>query len=146
MREFTTAVKAKAAEDEAPDEKPTIKFTLDGVDCWAFEPTESQTAVLISATSGRRRSNDDTATLINFIFNLFDAETKMHLQDRLLDRNDPFELSSDDPEEASLMTIVEDILEEASGNPTKPSSASTSSRASTGQKSTAARQRKGTTR
>ena len=142
MREFVSAAKEADAEVIEP-----IKFKLDGTEYSAYPPTESQIALVVAATTGGyKNENEQIAALINFAVALLSKEDHDAIVQKLMDRDDPFELSSDDPEKASLMGIMEHIIEEATGNPTKLSSASTPSREKTGKKSTATVQPKALTR
>lgn len=134
MREFVTAAKA----DTEVIEK--IPFTLDGVEYHAYPPTEGQVAIVIAAESGSLADdNERIAAEVDFMFGLFDDETHAALKRRLLDRNDPFGFED-------LMNIMEAVIEESTGNPTKPSSASTSSLEKRGSGSTATARKRVATR
>lgn len=129
MREFVSAAKAKTEEDTEVIQP--IEFSLDGKVYRAYPPTESQIALVVAATTGGYKTNDEgIAAMINFAVALLSKDDHDEIVQKLMNREDPFELPD-------LMQIMEYIIEEASGNPTKLSSDSTQSRANTGRKSTA---------
>ena len=127
MREFTTAANEVAAEAEGGDNGMTFK--VDGVECKAYRPKDGQLAVLM-ATTGRHSSNEEqVAGLINFFVAVLDDESHSYIVSRLLDRRDSFGLEQ-------VQDIMEWMVEEWSGRPTRSPSVSTSSPPSGGQKST----------
>lgn len=126
MREFTTAANEAASGDE-PDKG--IPFMVDGFECRAFKPQDGQLAVLM-ATTGRHSSNEEQiAGLINFFVAVLNDESHGYIVSKLLDRRDKFGLDE-------VQDIMEWLIEEWSGRPTRSPSGSTSSPESVGPKST----------
>lgn len=127
MREFVTAANEAA---ETPEDKAAgTPFTVDGREYRAFKPQDGQLAVLM-ATTGRHSSQAEMVSgLINFFVNVLDEESHHHIIDRLLDRNDKFGIEQ-------VQEIMEWMVEEWSGRPTRSPSVSTSSQSSTGPTST----------
>lgn len=124
MKEFITAAKAV---DENDDEG--ILFTVDDYQFKAFRPTDGQIAVLMSAQTGYASDSTKVAAIINFFVGVLDTEAHQVLVTRLLDRDDPFDLEQ-------VNAILEWLLEEWTGRPTKPSTGSTPSRRNGGRRST----------
>lgn len=125
MREFVTAV--EDAFEEEPDEGTFIK--LDGREMRYYRPTDGQIAMFMSANGRHASGSDRVAGVVDFFMGLFDADDQGHLSDRLMDRTDPFGVKK-------VEEILESMLEEWSGRPTKSSSGSTRSQTSGGRKST----------
>jgi hypothetical protein len=125
MREFVTAVE-DAFEGE-PDEGNQLK--VDGHVLRYYRPTDGQVAVYMASTGRHASDSDRTAAIINFFIELFDKDSQTYLIERLLDRDDPFGL-------AQVEEMIEALTEEWSGRPTQPSSGSTPSRRTGGQRST----------
>ena len=125
MREFITAV--EDAFDEEPDEGTSIM--LDGREMQFFKPTDGQIAMFMSSNGRHSSTGNRVAGIIDFFMGLFDDDDQTYLSDRLLDRTDPFGVKK-------IEEILESMLEEWSGRPTKSSSGSTRSRTSGGRKST----------
>lgn len=127
MREFTTAVAEIEAEDH--DDR-WIEFSVDGILCRARrQPQDGQVAVLM-ATTGRHSSQQERiAGLINFFVGVLDEDSHSYIVNRLLDGGDQFGL-------ANVEEILEGLMEDWAGRPTKQSSGSTTSPKDTGRSST----------
>jgi hypothetical protein len=127
MREFTTAAKAVAEEGdvfgwdtERVVDGRTIKF---------LPATEGQMAMMIG--SDIAPMNERVSSGINFFFGLLrDHRDVDYFKGRMFDRADPFG-------SGEIAEIVQDLIEEWSGDPTQSSSDSTPSPPSTGESSTA---------
>lgn len=112
MREFTTAAKA-AATPEEPDQY--LPFVIDGVELKSFRPTDGQFALLMAAMAGDFAGDaEQAATLINFFLSVLDTAGRHYVTQRLMARDDEFGL-------ANVSSILEWMVEEWSGNPTKSS-------------------------
>jgi len=123
MREFMTAAKDAVGEDEV------IEIPLDGVIYRAYQPTDGQFAFVMATTGKHASTQDQVAGQINFFLSLFEKEDADALAHRLLDRTDPFGIEM-------VTEIMEAMMEEWSGRPTKRSSGSSQSPRTTGRKST----------
>lgn len=136
MKEFATA--ARAVENEEADDRYPYEFTLDGVLCRAREPKDGQVAVLMASTGRHSGTQDQIAGIINFFVSVLDADTHQFIVNKLLDPEDDFGLEApeDNPEAASVQGIMEYLMEEWSGRPTKSSSASSASPKRGGRRST----------
>src|SRR6187399_1152863 len=110
MREFITAAAEAAGEDD-----DVIEVPLDGAVYRAYKPTDGQFA-FVMATSGKFASDEEQAAgQINFFISLFEEEDQQILARRLLDRKDPFGMEM-------VGQIMEGLIEEWSGRPTRASS------------------------
>jgi len=128
MKEFVTAAKDSLGE---VDEESKITFKHDGRDITFFEPSTGQQAIMLSM-GGRNMDVRTMGTFIHLFFELADESTAKYLQGRLLDRNDPFDVSGD----GGIMELFEAITEEWSARPTREASDSPSPRRATGRAST----------
>lgn len=138
-KSFTLA--AAEANGQGDDRLP---FQVEGDDTqlYAYLPTEGQMVLMlgvITDLAGDADMQTDAAAEVLAVFwELMDAETRTHLRRRLRSREDRFALRD-------VMNIIEWLTEEAGARPTTPSSGSTSSPGTTGNRSTArARQRAST--
>jgi hypothetical protein len=137
--EFDTAV--ARVESENDDERASTMFTvverdpdtdevLDRVECRAYLPEEGQLVILMADVKGRRAHTEDKiAGMVDFVFDLLDAESKDYLTERLLDIKDPFGF-------AQVADIATGLIEEWSGRPTQQPSDYLPSRKTGGRKST----------
>jgi hypothetical protein len=128
MKEFTTSAKA-AIEPDSIDQP--ITFKVDDVEVRAYEPSPGQMAMMYSALSDLSTDNQRVAGIVDFFLGLLDGDSRRVLAQRLMDREDPFELDE-------LTEIMTWLIGEWSARPTRPSSASTPSPRRTGRKSTVA--------
>jgi hypothetical protein len=114
LKEFSTAAN-RVTEGDEPE---PIEFGLDGVLCKAYYPKDGQVAVLM-ATGGKHSSDaDQIAGVINFFVGVLDDDSHSYIVGRLLDRKDPFGLTE-------VQNIIEWLMEQWSGRPTKSSVGST---------------------
>lgn len=127
MKEFTTAANA-VAEQKQPSKG--LEFMVDGETLIAHKPREGQVAVLM-ATVGRHATEQDmVAGIINFFASTLDKNSYGYIERRLLDYDDEFGIEQ-------VQDILEWLIEEWTGRPTKLPSGSTPSPESTGHESTA---------
>lgn len=126
MRSFTT----EGQQVTGTEGLEPIPFTLDGAQYTAQPPSETQFALLLASMSDTRGTEEGLAAILDFFFDLFDDEDADALKKRLHDRKDPFGFPM-------MQEILENLVEEWTDRPTKPSSGSTTSRKSTGRSSTA---------
>lgn len=124
MKEFTTAVSgAEQSDDDA------MEFNVDGTLCRAYRPSDGQLAFLMASTGRHSNSQEQIAGLINFFVAVLDDDSHNYVVNRLLDRKDPFGIEQ-------VQAIMEWMVEEWSGRPTRSPSVSTTSPPTTGQSST----------
>ena len=128
-KSFTTAVKERVETAEGEVEEGLLSFDLDGEPLEAHEPEPSQLALLMHAAARYTSTREAVAGFLDFFFNVMDDRHAQHIRARLLDRKDDFGL--DEVEE-----IVAWMVEEWTGVPFKRPSDSSSSRKSTGPRST----------
>jgi hypothetical protein len=124
VKEFTTAVEKADQDEEAP-----LEFNVDGVMCHGYYPGDGQLAYLLASTGRHSTTQEQIAGLINFFVAVLDEESHSYVVNRLLDRKDPFGIEQ-------VQKIMEWMVGEWSGRPTKSPSGSTTSPPSTGQSST----------
>lgn len=134
MREFTTAAKAPIEDDiieftmrRNPDADP--EYVPDAKVLNAYRPGEGQLAVLMASLGKGASDLDGVAGPLNFLDSLLDDEGRKYFLDRMLDPKDPF-----GPVECEQ--VMEGLIEEWGGRPTRPSSGSTASQPTDGQNST----------
>lgn len=130
MREFNTAAR-RTAPTIIDGAKP-IEFKVDGDVFVAYPPSPGQMALLVAAQADSRDVTTSMAAIIDFLDGLFDEEGRAMYRRRLMDRDDDFDFDT-------VNDIVEGLIEEWSGRPTKPSSASQRPRKTAGARSTAKR-------
>jgi hypothetical protein len=124
VKEFTTAVEKADKDEEAP-----LEFSVDGVLCHGYYPGEGQLAYLLASTGRHSTAQEQIAGLINFFVAVLDDDSHTYVVNRLLDRRDEFGIEQ-------VQSIMEWMVGEWSGRPTKSPSDSTSSPPNTGQSST----------
>jgi hypothetical protein len=127
IKEFTTAIKAA----EESEEESTLEFAVDGVMCKAYRPNDGQLAYLMASTGRHQSDQEQVAGIINFFVAVLDDDSHTYLVNRLLDRKDQFGLEQ-------VQKVMEWMVSEWSGRPTKRPSVSTTSPPNTGQSSTEA--------
>lgn len=125
-KEFITAVE----ETFDPEVDQGAELTLDGRELRYFRPTDGQIAIYMASSSKHSTVNDKVAATINFFMGLFEEDDQSWLAGRLMDRDDAFGVTM-------VQTLLNSMLEDWSGRPTKSSGGSTQSRKSAGRKSTA---------
>lgn len=127
MREYVTQVEEANADPDEVLKGDIIK--VDGKELRYYRPGDGQLAVLMASSGKHSRDNDRIAGLINFFHSVLDKDGASYIEDRLLDREDGFGIKE-------VTEIMEDMVEEWGGRPTKRSSGSTQLPRTTGQKST----------
>lgn len=129
MKEFVTAV-AEVVNGEEED-KGSI-FFVDGRELTYYRPGDGQLAYLMAATSGRSSTNaDKVAGLLNFFDAILDDDSSQYIGERLLSRTDKFGIDE-------VQEIMEWMVEQWAGRPTKRLSDSSKSQTTDGPKSTPA--------
>jgi hypothetical protein len=138
VKEFVTQA-LTPKEQKAIDDEGKIVFMHDGREVVFFMPGAAQLAALLQL-SAVIKSHDaeelDPQVLMAYVetfFGLMDKETQRHFRTRMLDRNDPFELTGP----GGVSDILNFVVGEWSGGrPTKKPSGSQPSRRATGKGST----------
>lgn len=128
MKEFTTAVRS---EEDAEDDV-SLSFLHDGREVHFYEPSPGQLAIM-STLSSNSKDREGIRTLISFFFSVMDEETRDYFYDRLMDRNDSFDIDAD----GGVLDLFEYMMEEWSGKATKQPSDYRQPRSRTGTSSTA---------
>lgn len=138
MREFETAAAAVAAENAEDEEVFPFQISewddeenlIQKVTCNAYKPSEGQFIMLMADTQSRGRTTEQKlAAIVDFVVEVMDPESHTYIVNRLMDRHDPFGL-------ADIQPIVEWLIEEWGGRPTKRPSDFARSRKNGGPKST----------
>jgi hypothetical protein len=130
VREFKTA--GRRATSAFGDEAEPITFTIDGEEFTAYPPSTGAMAMMLAAQAESRDVTENVAGLIDFYDGILDEAGRERFRERLMDRDDPFDFEM-------VNEIVEGLMEEWSGRPTRSPSASSTSQRSGGSKSTAKR-------
>lgn len=136
MKEFVTAVKATAEDDEAIAGQP-VHIKVDDREVTFSPATTGQIAILLAGTADSSSTVQGIASSINFFFALLEnPDDVRYFKTRLLSRKDPFDTEQ-------ITDIVEYLVEEWTARPTKQPSDFQPSQQSDGRKSTAKRHHKG---
>lgn len=123
MQEFNTAVKEVTGETDEG-----IAFKIDGEELRAYKPSDGQLAMLMASLGRGSSETDSVAGVINFFVKVLDSSGAKYIENRLLDRDDNFELEQ-------VEKVMEWLVGQWSGRPTQPLSVSTASPPSGGQNS-----------
>ena len=126
MKNFKTSNRPiKSAFDDAEP----VTFKIDDDQFTAYPPTEGQIAYMMASQADDRDLSDSIAGILDFFTGILDDQGAATFRRRFTDRDDTltFEVVQD---------VLEALISEWSDRPTKPSSASTTSRGRTGRKST----------
>ena len=115
-KSFSTTNKQQAEGSAFANAQP-IEFDIDGEDFIAYPPTGSQMALAMAAQSSHASTQDRIAGVIDFLDGILDVKGQERFRERLLDRDDPFDLTD-------VEAIVTWLASEWSGNPTQPRSGS----------------------
>lgn len=127
VKEFALALGRELGDE--PEELMPFKMAGDDTQLYALMPTEADVALVAGAMSRYAEDGELVVAIFDLFWSLMDEPTGIHLRRRLRDRKDPFTV-------ADVMNVLEWIVEERTGRPTKPSSGSTASQPSTGARST----------
>lgn len=129
MKEFITAAADTLGDVDAED---VIEFKLDDVVCRFFTPSTGQQAIMLAM--GRRGDDDPkaAASFISLFFEMADDSTQRHLETRLMDRRDTFDLDS----EGGIFDIFDYISEQWSPKAKKQPADFQKSQSGTGTAST----------
>jgi hypothetical protein len=125
LKQFKTAAREADRDEPIPEE---LEFGLDGRSLVAYYPGDGALAILMAETSQHQTIQTKVAGAIDYFYEMFNADDAAHIRKRLLDKNDPFGFMD-------VQDIIEWVVEEWSGNPTRGRSASTRSRSTAGQNS-----------
>lgn len=126
MREFVTAAERAV---ETGTEDTTIPVKIDGEEFHFRRPRDGQIAMLMASTGRHSKQSEMIAGIINFVTAILPSDERNILVDRLLDWDDPF--GSDD-----IQNVLEYLIGEWTGRPTKLPSGSGESPSPGGQNST----------
>lgn len=137
VKEFALALE-RELEDE-PDELMPFQMAGDDTQLYALLPTEADVALAASAMSAYAEDGEKVVAILDLFWSLMEDATARHLRRRLRDRKDRFGVPD-------IMNVLEWIIEERTGRPTKPSSGSTASPPTTGARSTENSRPKASTR
>jgi hypothetical protein len=120
-----------------------LAIRLDGRVMMLRKPTAAQYAVAQGALNRK-----DLGRFLHFMLSfLADPQDRDHIQDRLEDPEDPFEIYVDEHYEGvTLLSIWKAIVEEMSARPTSSQPVSSGSRSTTGKPSTGTARPKATRR
>jgi hypothetical protein len=113
IKEFTTALKAVTEDEEAP-----MVFSIDGRELHAYKPTYGQLAMLMSAVGRHTSIQTRVAGCIDFFVNVMDDDSANYVTERLLSRTEPLGIEQ-------VEEVMEWMVEEWTGRPTRPLSVST---------------------
>lgn len=130
IKSFTTAVDQvpdAAFEDAAP-----LEFDLDGETFTAYPPTGGQLAIVMASMGRHSDASEKIVGVIDFLDSILEEEGQARIRERLLDRNDPFDLDN-------IEEILNYLVGEWSARPTKQPSDFRRSRSNTTKSSTGKR-------
>lgn len=140
MKSFITAVLEENAEDEILHPFQLVGSDGEGVEQFeALVPTESHIALFAASFATDAPEKDRMGAVLDFLRAGLEKTSFSRIRERVADRSDPVDF-------AVLVEITGWLMELASDFPTKPSSASTSTRVNTGAKSTGRAPSKASTR
>ena len=132
IREFVTAV-AEEIENAEVDKGTEFDLVRKGRDdegneieverrsLIAYRPKDGQVAMLMARMGRHSSTQDKMAGIIDFFVEVLGREDHEYVVNRLLDREDPFGFGE-------VTDVMEYLMEEWAGRPTKPSRGSTPSR------------------
>jgi hypothetical protein len=125
-KSFSTTQKQQGEASAFANAQP-ITFDVDGEEFIAYPPTGSQLALALAANGSHSSTADRVAGVIDFLDGILDEKGQARFRERLLDREDPFDLTD-------VEQIVSWLASEWSGNPTQSQSGSPSSRRPAGRR------------
>jgi hypothetical protein len=137
VKEFALALE-RELDPQDPEMLP-FQMAGDEAQLFAYRPTEADVALAASAMSAYAEDGEKVVAVLDLFWQLMEEDTARHLRRRLRDRKDPFGVGD-------VMNILEWVIEEMTGRPTKPSSGSTALQPSTGARSTASSRPRASTR
>lgn len=130
---FTT--REKGGPVSVIDGAEPITFTVDGEEFTAYPPTPAQYAYHVREQASGDPSRQ-IAGIINFLDMLLDEQGRKRFEERLLDRDDDFDLDE-------VSEVIQGLVEEWSSRPTSKASGSSSSPNGGGRTSTGKRRSAG---
>jgi hypothetical protein len=132
--EFDTAAEeaAKADEPEVPTPITFEPGTKDERVINVYKPNEGQFAMFMASAGRGSTGGDMIGGIINFFIGLLEEEDALYVEQRLMNRRDPFSKKGAE----YIQGFLEGLTEVWAGRPTKPLSVSTQSPESDGPKST----------
>lgn len=128
IKSFSTA--AKSVEDNETPVGAPVEVEFDERKILFNPPTTGQWAVTMAGNSDAADTSEQLATQINFFFSLLGSKDAAWFKHRLFDRDDPFDVDN-------IAELIEYLMEEWAGRPTKPSSTSSTAQSNGGKRSTA---------
>lgn len=138
VKEFAIALEREMGEEV---EEELLDFTMgdDPTKLYLHLPGETELTLIAGSMSQYAETGEQAAAIMELFWGILDRDSMIHLRRRVKNRNDPFGI-------ADIFNILEWVVEETTGRPTKPSSASTRSPGATGAGSTGNSPRKASTR
>jgi hypothetical protein len=125
VKDFTTAVeKQEETEDES-----VLVFSLDEFEMRAYRPTEGQFALLMMAMGRHVAETQQASGVLDFFINVLDQPSQNYVLGRMQSRTNAIPMDA-------IVEILEWMIEEWGGRPTRSPSVSTPSRRNGGRKST----------
>jgi len=128
MKSFSTS--AQQAEPSAFEGAEPQPFEIDGEKFIAYPPTGAQLALAMAAQAQHATMTERMRGLIDFLDGILDEEGQTRFRERLLDRNDPFDMNT-------VEAVILWLTEQWSALPTQQSSGSRASRRASGRRLTA---------
>lgn len=129
IKSFSTA--NRTAPEPAFD-APPLTFQVDDDEWTAKPPTGGQMALVMAAQSEHSSPVEQVKGLIDFLDSVLDDDAKSRYRERLMDKDDPFDI-------ADVEGIIEWLMEEWSALPPTQPADFQRSQSSTGRPSTAKR-------
>lgn len=129
LKAFSTA--NRNAPSPVFDAEP-IEFQVDGETWIATPPTGGQMALVMAAQAEHSSAVEQIKGLIDFLDSVLDEEAQARYRERLMDRDDPFDISD-------VEAIIQWLMEEWSALPPTQPQDFLPSQSNTGRSSTAKR-------
>lgn len=123
--QFETAAQAEVNGENKSDTFMLDRDTPNELEVTYTEPGTGQVALVMALTEERQDNQRKTSGIIEFFFSVIDEDSRKVLQARLWDANDAFDFDM-------VQEIVQSLLAEWSGRPTKRSLGSTPQPATSG--------------
>jgi hypothetical protein len=128
IKSFTTAV--DSVPESAFEDAEPLEFDLDGETFTAYPPTGGQLALVMASVGKHSQAVERVVAIIDFFDSLLDDEGQARIRERLMDRDDSFDLEN-------VEAILDYLVKEWSARPTKRPSDYQQSRSRTTKSSTA---------
>jgi hypothetical protein len=128
IKSFSTA--AQQAEAPAFEGAEQQDFEIDGEKFVAYPPTGAQLALAMAAQSQHSTTTERIRGLVDFLDSILDEQGQARFRERLLDRDDPFDMST-------VEAVILWLTEQWSARPTQSPSGSRPSPRGSGRRLTA---------